>query len=91
KTTDPLSGYFGFRNNLTLQIDERWRGYKILLYILSSNPAAKVHDIPYRFQERENGESKIATGFDFIRIYLTELILVKRIEIRAKKDKSPTN
>ncbi len=87
KTTDPLSGYFGFKNDLSLQINEKWRGYKILLYILSSNPNARVFDIPYKFQERESGESKIAKGLQFIRIYLTELILVKRIEIRAKKPK----
>ncbi|MEM4137037.1 glycosyltransferase [Metallosphaera sp.] len=85
KTTDPLSGYFGFKSDLKLEINEKWRGYKILLYILSSNPTAKVHDISYKFQEREYGESKVAKGLQFIRVYLTELILVKRIEIRAKK------
>ncbi|MEM4058772.1 MAG: glycosyltransferase [Thermoplasmata archaeon] len=87
KTTDPLSGYFGFRSDLRLEINEKWRGYKILLYILTSNPDAKVHDIPYRFQEREKGVSKIAKGLQFIRVYLTELILVKRLEIRTKKYK----
>jgi dolichol-phosphate mannosyltransferase len=88
KTTDPLSGFFGFKNDLSLQINEKWRGYKILLFILSSNPNARVFDIPYKFWERERGESKIAKGFQFIRIYLTELILVKKIEIRTKKYKS---
>jgi len=87
KTTDPLSGYFGFKKGLNLPINEKWRGYKTLLYILSANPEAKVKDIPYIFLEREKGESKIAKGIDFIRIYLTELILAKRIEVRAKKIK----
>ncbi|MEM3431619.1 MAG: dolichol-phosphate mannosyltransferase, partial [Candidatus Micrarchaeia archaeon] len=82
-----LSGYFGFKSDLRLEINEKWRGYKTLLYILSSNPDAKVHDISYWFQERENGESKIAKGLQFIRVYLTELILVKRLEIRTKKYK----
>ncbi|MEM3593054.1 MAG: glycosyltransferase [Candidatus Micrarchaeia archaeon] len=85
KTTDPLSGYFGFRSDLKLEINEKWRGYKTLLYILSSNPDAKVHDIFYRFEERKEGESKIVKGLQFIRLYLTELILVKRLEIRSKK------
>jgi len=88
KTTDPLSGYFGFRKGLNLPINEKWRGYKILLYILSANPDAKVKDVPYIFLEREKGESKVAKGIDFIRIYLTELILCKRIEIRARKFKA---
>ena len=85
KTTDPLSGYFGFKKQLQLPINEKWRGYKILLYILSANPDVKVKDVPYIFLERKKGESKVAKGIDFIRIYLTELILCKRIEIRARK------
>jgi dolichol-phosphate mannosyltransferase len=87
KTTDPLSGYFGFKKGLNLPINEKWRGYKILLYILSANPDVKVKDVPYIFLERKKGESKVAKGIDFIRIYLTELILAKRIELRAKKIK----
>jgi dolichol-phosphate mannosyltransferase len=88
KTTDPLSGYFGFRKGLNLPINEKWRGYKILLYILSANPDVKVKDVPYIFLEREKGESKVAKGIDYIRIYLTELILCKRIEVRTRKFKA---
>jgi dolichol-phosphate mannosyltransferase len=88
KTTDPLSGYFGFKKGLNLSINEKWRGYKILLYILSANPDVKVKDVPYIFLERKRGESKVAKGIDFIRIYLTELILCKRIEVRARKFKA---
>lgn len=85
KTTDPLSGFFGFRKGLTLKINEKWRGYKSLLFLLSSNPNARVKDVPYRFRERSNGDSKIVSGFEFIRIYLTELILAKRLEISSRK------
>ncbi len=85
KTTDPLSGYFGFKKGLNLPINEKWRGYKILLFILSANPNAKVYDVPYIFLERENGESKITKGIDFLRIYLTELLLAKKIEIKSKR------
>ena len=81
KSTDPLSGFFGLRGNLELELDERWRGYKLLLFILSSNPHAKVKDIPYKFRERSSGESKIVNGFDFVRLYLTEIFLAKRVEI----------
>lgn len=85
KTTDPISGFFGFRKGLTLKINEKWRGYESLLFLLSSNPKARVKDVPYRFRERSNGDSKIVSGFEFIRIYLTELILAKRLEISSRK------
>ena len=85
KTTDPLSGFFGFRKGLKSKINEKWRGYKSLLFLLSSNPKARIKDVPYRFSERPNGDSKIVSGFEFIRIYLTELILAKRLEISSRK------
>ena len=57
----------------------------MLLFILSSNPHAKVKDIPYKFRERSSGESKVVNGFDFVRLYLTEIFLAKRVEIRYRK------
>ncbi|MEM0195598.1 MAG: glycosyltransferase [Thermoplasmatales archaeon] len=81
RTTDPLSGFFGLRRDLKILINEKWRGYKMLLFILSSNPEATVKDIPYIFEERVNGHSKVTKGFQFIRIYLTELLLAKKIEL----------
>ena len=83
RTSDPLSGYFGVTSKLKLEINEKWRGFKMLLFILSFNPKARTTDVPYRFQERVNGKSKIANGLDFIRIYLTELILAKKIEMNG--------
>ncbi len=83
RTSDPLSGYFGVNSKLKLEINEKWRGFKMLLFILSFNPKARTIDVPYRFQERVNGKSKIANGLDFIRIYLTELILAKKIEMNG--------
>ena len=62
-TTDPLSGFFGFKKELRLNIDER-RRYKTLLFLIASNPNAKIGEIPYTFVEREKGESKIVSGFD---------------------------
>ena len=85
KTTDPLSGYFGFKRGSKLEIDERWRGYELLLFLLSSNPDAKVKDVPYKFMDRANGTSKIIGNAQFIRIYLTELILAKRVEVKNGK------
>lgn len=84
KTTDPLSGYFGIRNGLSLPINEKWRGYKLLLFILSANPGARVNDVPFKFVERERGKSKIVKGFAYIGTCLTELILAKRAEIEYR-------
>jgi dolichol-phosphate mannosyltransferase len=83
-TTDPLSGFFGFKKELRLNIEEQWRGYKTLLFLIASNPNAKIGEIPYTFVEREKGESKIVSGLDFMRIYLTELLLIKRVELRSR-------
>jgi dolichol-phosphate mannosyltransferase len=83
-TTDPLSGFFGFKKELRLNINEQWRGYKTLLFLIASNPNAKIGEIPYKFVEREKGESKIVSGLDFMRIYLTELVLIKRVELRSR-------
>jgi dolichol-phosphate mannosyltransferase len=85
KTTDPLSGFFGFKNGLKLIIDERWRGYKTLLFLIASNPDARITEIPYKFNERISGESKIVSGLDFLRIYIIELVLIKRVEARSKE------
>jgi dolichol-phosphate mannosyltransferase len=85
KTTDPLSGYFGFRRGLKLEVNEQWRGYKSLLFLLSSNPNAKVKDVPYKFLERVDGKSKIVGSSEFIRIYLSEIILAKRLEVKNRK------
>ena len=85
KTTDPLSGYFGFKRGLKLEVNERWRGYKSLLFLLSSNPDAKVKDVPYKFLERADGTSKIVGSAEFMRIYLSEIILAKRLEVKNRK------
>ena len=85
KTTDPLSGYFGFRKSLFRPINDKWTGYKLQLFILAENPSAQCYDIPYRFKERENGKSKVTDGSRFLINYLTELILAKRVELVYRK------
>jgi dolichol-phosphate mannosyltransferase len=85
KTTDPLSGYFGFRKTLFRPINDKWRGYKLQLFILAENPSAQCYDIPYRFKERESGKSKVTDGSRFLINYLTELILAKKVELVYRK------
>jgi dolichol-phosphate mannosyltransferase len=84
-TSDPLSGFYGFRSGLRMDIDQRWRGYKTLLFLLASNPGTRITEIPYVFRERDKGDSKIVDGMDFILTYLIELFLVKRVEVKVRK------
>jgi dolichol-phosphate mannosyltransferase len=83
KTTDPTSEFFAFRAGLFRELNEMWRGYEIHLFLLAQNPEKNVCDVPYRFRERSVGDSKVTDGIRFIRTYLTELILAKRIELQS--------
>ncbi len=85
KTSDPLSGFFGFKRDINVPVDEKRRGYKFLLLLLAANPYAKVTDIPYIFSERKRGKSKVAKGIKFMFVYLNEVLYAKSIENKFKK------
>ncbi len=90
--TDPLSCYIGFKRKLRLDIDEKWRGYEIGIFIRASNPNASIKELPYVFTERENGKSKVTSNFSFVIRYLKELILAKKTELNSiKRLKSSIN
>lgn len=60
--SDPMSGFFAIRRDAFERALPRLSaiGFKILLDILASSPAAlRVAEIPYQFRSREAGESKI--------------------------------
>ncbi|UXD21091.1 dolichol monophosphate mannose synthase [Ignicoccus pacificus DSM 13166] len=61
--TDPMSGFFGLRREI---IEENMRkgnlnpkGFKILLEILAKAKYEKICEVPYVFQKRFKGESKL--------------------------------
>ena len=56
---DPMSGFFGFKRDITENITIDTTGYKILLEILVKAKNARVREIPYTFRDRQNGESKL--------------------------------
>ncbi len=59
---DPLSGFFAVRREV-LAGHEYWAvGYKLLTEILARNPACTVVEIPYRFVDRQHGQSKLSPG-----------------------------
>ena len=68
-TKDPMSGFFAFKRNIIKGLNIDAIGYKILLEILVKTKDVNIKEIPYTFQDRELGSSKltIRTIFDYCR------------------------
>ncbi|MFB5620422.1 MAG: glycosyltransferase [Nitrosopumilus sp.] len=56
---DPMSGFFAFKKNLLNGLSFDAIGYKILLEILVKTKGVKVEEIPYTFEDRKFGSSKL--------------------------------
>ena len=78
--SDPVSGFFGFRREIYLPLNPFYRGYKLLLFALVMNQGRRCAEVGFRFEPRAGGASKVTQNFDFIPIFLVELILAKRLE-----------
>jgi dolichol-phosphate mannosyltransferase len=59
KTKDPMSGFFAFKKNILKGINFDAIGYKILLEILVKKSGIDVKEIPYTFENRSFGSSKL--------------------------------
>ena len=59
KTKDPMSGFFAFKKNILKGINFDAIGYKILLEILVKKSEIAVKEIPYTFENRSFGSSKL--------------------------------
>jgi dolichol-phosphate mannosyltransferase len=60
--TDPVSGFFMIRREAVEQVAARLEpaGFKVLFDIIASQPAPlRIRELPYAFQAREAGESKM--------------------------------
>jgi len=68
-TKDPMSGFFAFKRNIIKGLNIDAIGYKILLEILVKTRDVNIKEIPYTFQDRELGSSKLSikTIFDYYR------------------------
>ena len=66
-TKDPMSGFFAFKKNILNGLNIDAIGYKILLEILVKTKNVTITEIPYTFQDRELGSSKLSmkTVFDY--------------------------
>lgn len=59
-TKDPMSGFFAFKRNIIKELNIDAIGYKILLEILVKTKGVSIKEIPYTFQDREFGSSKLS-------------------------------
>ncbi len=59
KTNDPMSGFFAFRKGILKGLNFDAIGFKILLEILVKKRGLSVKEIPYTFQNRTFGSSKL--------------------------------
>ncbi|NJN76538.1 MAG: polyprenol monophosphomannose synthase [Synechococcaceae cyanobacterium RL_1_2] len=59
RVSDPMSGYFLVRRNAIAAHPLQPIGYKILIEVLGRGQINHIVEVPYVFQEREKGESKV--------------------------------
>ena len=59
KTNDPMSGFFAFKKGILKGLNFDAIGYKLLLEILVKKRELIVKEIPYTFQNRTFGNSKL--------------------------------
>jgi len=56
---DPMSGYFLLRRSVVEAVPLKPTGYKILLEVLAKGKYRTVQEVPYIFEERKKGSSKL--------------------------------
>ena len=80
--TDPVSGYFAFRRSVFVPLPPGTRGYKLLLFLLVMSRGRPVREVPFRFEPRTAGSSKVTSGLAFVRLFLVEVLLARRFSRR---------
>ncbi len=76
RVRDPMSGFFLMRRSVLAGASLRPRGYKILLEILAQGSYQRVEEVPYMFEERAAGGSKI--GARQVCQYLLQLFRIAK-------------
>jgi len=87
--TDPVSGFFAFRREAYSPLPPGYRGYKLLLFLLVMARGRPVREVPLRFEPRSEGASKVVQGLGFVRLFLQEVVLAKRLEYRLRGSPFP--
>lgn len=83
--TDPVSGYFGFRREIFVPLDPEYRGYKLLLFVLVMNRGRRRAEVGFRFEPRTHGSSKVTQTAGFVRLFLVETLLARRLRRRLRR------
>jgi len=68
--TDPMSGFFLVRRDAIELAHLRPSGFKVLLEILVRTPGLRITELPFRFERRHAGRSKVTLreGVRFLRL-----------------------
>ena len=59
---DPVSGFFAVRKSVVEHAPLKPKGYKILLEVLGKGDWRAVEEVPYTFNDRGKGSSKLKSG-----------------------------
>jgi dolichol-phosphate mannosyltransferase len=62
KVRDPMSGFFLMRKEVIAYAPLNPIGYKILLEVLAKGDYSRVEEVPFVFEERARGGSKLGSG-----------------------------
>ena len=86
KTKDPMSGFFAFKKNIINGLTFDTLGYKFLLELLVKSKEINIKEIPYTFENRRFGSSKLDsfTIFDYLKAVWK---LYKSEKIKNTKEK----
>jgi dolichol-phosphate mannosyltransferase len=91
---DPISGFFVFPRHIIDNIRIESSGYKLLLEILVKAEGIRVKEIPYTFQDRKYGKSKLDFGIkiDYLKSvwYLYRYGRKSKAITKDKEEKRPS-
>lgn len=76
KCSDPMSGFFGIKKRIIQKTKFKTKGYKILLNILVENRNIMITELPYMFEDRYAGKTKL--GNQEIIGYIMDLYRLKK-------------
>ena len=86
KTKDPMSGFFAFKKNIIKELNFDAIGYKLLLEIIVKTKGIKIKEIPYTFENRQFGSSKLDSS-TIIDYFKSVWKLYKNGKIKTKNEK----
>jgi dolichol-phosphate mannosyltransferase len=87
--TDPVSGFFAFRRDAYRPLAPGTRGYKLLLLLLVMTEGRRVEDVPFRFEPRTEGTTKVVVGVGFARLFLREVRSARRLRRELRTTPRP--